>query len=204
MAGSKTQPPLTLDRVLTAAEDVVRRFGPDRANVVDVARALGVSHAAVYRHVASKAALRDRVVHRWVEAKMQPLRAIVAETGPAPERLRRFFDTLIAMKRRRAGEDPQLFAAYRTLAGDTPSVVAAHVDDLVNLGASIIRAGVQEGTFRPVEPVAAARAVLNATARFHHPAHVAEWGAPGIAEAFDGVWFLLMAGLVAEPAKPGR
>ena len=44
--------PLTLDRILATAEDVIRRFGPAKATVVDVARALGVSHAAVYRHVA--------------------------------------------------------------------------------------------------------------------------------------------------------
>jgi len=46
--------PLTRDRIVSAAEDVLRRFGPAKATVVDVARALGVSHAAVYRHVATK------------------------------------------------------------------------------------------------------------------------------------------------------
>ena len=46
--------PLTGDRSLATAEDVIRRFGPAKATVVEVARALGVSHAAVYRHVATK------------------------------------------------------------------------------------------------------------------------------------------------------
>jgi hypothetical protein len=44
---SPTDAPLTLDRILTAAVDFIRRFGPDKATVVDVARALGVSHTAV-------------------------------------------------------------------------------------------------------------------------------------------------------------
>jgi AcrR family transcriptional regulator len=69
-----TDAPLTRDRVLATAEDVIRRFGPAKATVVDVARALGVSHAAVYRHVATKAEPRDLVVGRWVEATMPPLR----------------------------------------------------------------------------------------------------------------------------------
>ena len=73
--------PLTRDRILAAAEDVIRRFGPAKATVVDVARALGVSHTAVYRHVATKAELRDLVVGRWVEATMPPLRAIAADRG---------------------------------------------------------------------------------------------------------------------------
>jgi len=108
--------PLTRERILVAAEDVVRRFGPDKATVLDVARALGVSHAAVYRHVTSKAELRDLVVGRWAEATMPPLRAIAAAADPAPQRLRRLFDALIAVKRRRAIDDPELFAAYRSLA----------------------------------------------------------------------------------------
>lgn len=189
--------PLTRERILATAEEVVRRFGPAKATVVDVARALGVSHAAVYRHVATKAELRDLVVGRWVEATMPPLRAIAAKPGPAPRRLRRLFDALIAIKRRRAAEDPELFAAYRTLAADAQSVVAAHVDELIELAATIIRAGVKEGTFRRVDPVAAGRAVLFATSWFHHPVHAAEWADPDIDAPYKDVWQMLMDGLRA-------
>jgi AcrR family transcriptional regulator len=187
--------PLTRDRIVAAAEDVVRRFGPAKATVSDVARALGVSHAAVYRHVATKAELRDLVVGRWAEATMPPLRASAALPGPVPQRLRRLFDALIAVKRRRAADDPELFTAYRTLAADAESVVAAHVDELIGLAAMVIRAGVEDGTFRAVDPVAAGRAVLIATSRFHHPAHAADWGDPAIDAEYDDVWQLLMDGL---------
>jgi AcrR family transcriptional regulator len=187
--------PLTRDRILAAAEEVIRRFGPAKATVVDVARALGVSHAAVYRHVATKAELRDLVVGRWVEATMSPLRTIAALASPAPQRLRQLFDTLIAVKRRRANDDPELFAAYRTLAADAKSVAAAHVEELVGLTATIIRSGVKEGTFRTVNPLNAGRAMLLATSRFHHPAHAAEWADPAIDAAYNEVWHLLMDGL---------
>jgi AcrR family transcriptional regulator len=187
--------PLTRDRILAAAEDVIRRFGPSKATVVDVARALGVSHTAVYKHVSSKAELRDLVVGQWVEATMPPLRAIVAQPGPAPKRLRKLIDALIAVKRRRAANDPELFAAYMTLAADAKSVVAAHIAEMVGLASKIIASGVKEGAFRTVDPVAAGRAVLVATSKFHHPAHVAEWGDPSIDAVFEDVWRLLMDGL---------
>jgi AcrR family transcriptional regulator len=187
--------PLTLDRIVSTAEEAVRRFGPAKATVVDVARALGVSHAAVYRHVATKAELRELVVGRWMEAIMPPLRAIAAVPGPAPERLRRLFDTLIAVKRRRAADDPELFLAYRTLATDAKSVVAAHVAELVALAAAIVRAGIEEGTLRPVDPQVAGRSLLKATAWFHHPAHAAEWDDPAIDAAYADVWRMLMDGL---------
>jgi len=197
-----TDAPLTRERILAAAEDVIRRFGPAKATVVDVARALGVSHAAVYRHVATKAELRELVVGRWAEATMAPLRAIAAGPGPAPARLRQFFDALIAVKRRRATGDPELFAAYRTLTAEAQSVISAHVDELLELAAAIIAAGVRDGTFRSRDPVAAARAVLLATSRFHHPAHAADWADAAIDAAYDDVWKLLVDGLRA-PKAPG-
>lgn len=187
--------PLSRERILAAAEDVIRRFGPAKATVVDVARALGVSHAAVYRHVPTKAALRDLVVGRWVEATMPALRTIAAQPGPAPQRLRQLIDALIAVKRRRAAADPELFAAYRTLAADAQSVVAAHVEELVALTAAVVRSGVTEGSFRAIDPVAAGRAVLLATSRFHHPAHAGDWQNPDIDTPYNDVWQLLMNGL---------
>jgi AcrR family transcriptional regulator len=187
--------PLTRDWILATAADVIRRFGPSKATVVDVARALGVSHTAVYKHVASKAELRDMVVGRRVEATMPLLRAIVAQPEPAPLRLRALIDALIAVKRRRAAEDPELFAAYLTLAADARSVVAAHVAELFELAATVIGSGVQEGTFRNVDPEAAGRAVMVATSRFYHPAHATEWNDPDIDAAYNDVWQLLMDGL---------
>lgn len=192
---SPAETPLSRERILAAAEDVIRRFGPAKATVVDVARALGVSHAAVYRHVATKAALRDLVVGRWVEATMPALRTIVAQPGPAPPKLRQLFDALIAVKRRRAAADPELFATYLTLAADAKPVIAAHVEELVALAAAVIRSGIEEGTFRAIDPVAAGRAVLLATSRFHHPAHAAEWLDPAIDASYNDVWQLLMDGL---------
>ena len=190
--------PLTRDRIVATAEDVLRRFGPEKATVVDVARALGVSHAAVYRHVKTKAELRDLVVQRWVAAMMPPLRALVARPGPAPKRLRELFDTLIGVKRRRAAADPELFTAYRSFSAEAQCVAAAHVEELVELGAAIIRSGVEEGTFCEVDPVAASQAILFATSRFHHPAHAMEWANPKLDLVYDDVWRILMEGLSVE------
>jgi len=202
---SAVDAPLTRDRILATAEEVIRRFGPDKATLVDVARALGVSHAAVYRHVTSKAELRDLVVGRWIEATMPALRVIVDGPGPAPQRLRRLFDALIAGKRKRAKDDPELFAAYRTLAANAKTVIAVHVDELIGLSARVIRTGIEEGTFRPGDHVAAAKAMLFATSRFHHPVHAGEWGEPGIDQTYNDVWQLLMDGLsTAKSAEPPR
>ncbi len=186
---------LTAERILEMAEDVLRRFGPAKATVVDVARALGVSHGSVYRHFPSKAALRDAVTERWLARMSAPLADVIAEDGAAPERLRRWFDLLITFKRKSALDEPELFATYLELAAEARSVVKAHVNDLVGQIARIIADGVKRGEFTVADPLATARAVFNATTLFHNPAHAAEWSDPGIDASFEGIWSLILGGL---------
>jgi AcrR family transcriptional regulator len=188
---------LTRERILEAAEEVLRRFGPAKATVVDVARALGVSHGSVYRHFASKAALRDAVAERWLARIAEPLEAVVAAESPAPERLRRWLEQVIAAKRQRARDDPELFASYVALAGEAREVIVIHVGHLCDQAARIIADGVRRTEFTVADPGAAARAVFEATTRFHDPAHVAQWSDPGIDASFEGVWALLLSGLTA-------
>ena len=64
---------LTPERILEVTEDVLRRFGLAKATVVDVARALDVSHGSVYRHFPSKASLREAVAKRWLDRVNAPL-----------------------------------------------------------------------------------------------------------------------------------
>jgi AcrR family transcriptional regulator len=193
---------LTCERILEAAEDVLRRFGPEKATVVDVARALGVTHASVYRYFPSKAALRDAVVQKWLAAMMPPLEAVAAQQGPAPERLRRWLDLLIAGKRKRAADDPELFAAYHGLAVLAREIVQAHVSALAGQAGRIIADGVASGAFACANPAAAGRALLCATSRFHNPAHAREWSDRGIDDALNEVWQLLVRGL--EPRPPEK
>lgn len=189
---------LTRERVLDAAEDVLRRFGPPKATVVDVARALGVSHGSVYRHFPSKAALRDAVAERWLSRVSQPLAAIAAENGPAPERLRRWLDTLIAFKRRKVLDDPEMFANYLEIAAGARDVVKGHVEALSGQVAQILRDGMNRREFAVTDPLSAGKAVLEATARFHHPAHAREWTEPDLDSHFEAVWALLLRGLTAD------
>jgi AcrR family transcriptional regulator len=192
---------LTPARILEAAEDVLRRYGPAKANVVDVARVLGVSHGSVYRHFPSKAALRDAVTERWLADISAPLEAVANEDGPAPERLRQWLDRLVSCKRGKALDDPELFATYLELTASAREVVRAHVETLVGQLARIIADGVAERAFETGDPLTTARAVFDATARFHNPAHVHEWFSPEIDSAYEGVRELVLSGLTRRPPR---
>ena len=197
-----TDEPLTPERILEAAEEVLRRFGLAKTNVVDVARALGVSHGSIYRHFPSKAALHDAVAEHWLTEKLAPLTAIANEDGPASERLWCWLNFLCSTIRKNALDDPELFTTYKELAGEAREVVRAHVDHLAEQITHILIDGVAQGEFATDDSFVSGRAILNATTRFHDPAHATEWSDPDIEAALDGVWSLILVGLRPRNISP--
>ncbi|MDB5562221.1 MAG: TetR/AcrR family transcriptional regulator [Hyphomicrobiales bacterium] len=186
---------LTAERILEAAEDVFRRFGPQKTTVVDVARALGVSHGSVYRHFDSKVALRDAVVERWLKRTSDPLAVIANGDLPPRQRLKHWFDVLVATKREKVTGDPELFLVSQNIFAEAREVIALHVATLVGQIETILRAGAASGDFAVDDPHATAQAMFDATSRFHNPAHGAEWADPGIDAAFERVYALLLAAI---------
>jgi AcrR family transcriptional regulator len=189
--------PLTAEVILDAAEDVLRRFGPAKASVVDVARALDVSHGSVYRHFRSKAALRDAVTERWLVRVSEPLEKIVTRRGRASRRLHDWLSLLATTKQGMATGDPELFETFHELTLASREVVAAHVDHLVDHLARIVADGMADGEFASGDAAEVGRAVLHATAKFHHPAHAGEWGEPDLDEQLEAVYRLILNGLAA-------
>ncbi|SFS95736.1 TetR family transcriptional regulator [Saccharopolyspora flava] len=186
---------LDRDTVLTATERVLRRHGPAKANVVDVARELGVSHAAVYRHFASKSDLREAVVRRWLGNARDELAEITRSAQPPADRLRSWLTALFEVKRAAVDEDSELFATFGLLAAESGSAPSEHVADLLAQLTGIITDGVSSGAFAAGDPEATARAVFDATAVFHHPAHATHWSRPGTEARLAAVCDLVLAGL---------
>ena len=188
---------LTPERILEVTEDVLRRYGLAKATVVDVARALDVSHGSVYRHFPSKASLREAVAKRWLDRIDAPLLAIAEEQGPAPARLDRWLRTLFAAKRSRVLDDPEMFDTYLTLAREACAAVKCHKDTMIDQIASILTDGVKQAVFEVGDVKATARAIFDATVRFHHPAHADEWKDADLPARVDATLALVLRGLKA-------
>ena len=189
---------LTPERILEATEEVLRRFGLAKATVVDVARVLDVSHGSVYRHFPSKASLRDAVAKRWLDRANAPLEKIAEGSGPATARLERWLRALFAIKYKKVCDDPEMFATYLALAQEAREVVKAHKECLIDQVAHILSDGVKQGAFHIADVKASARAIFDATIRFHHPAHSEEWNDPALPARIDAVLALLLKGLEAQ------
>lgn len=185
--------PLDAEMIVSATEEVLRRHGPEKTTVLDVARLLGVSHGSVYRHFPSKAALREAVIRRWLDRVQKDLAATVQDLERTPSgRLRDLLTTMFAVKRAKATDDPELFATFRVLAAEHSTVSSAHVASLLAQIHAIVVDGIASGDFAACEPEVIARAILNATSRFHDPAHAAEWHTPEVeAESADVISLIL-------------
>jgi AcrR family transcriptional regulator len=188
---------LTPERILEVTEDVLRRYGLAKATVVDVARALDVSHGSVYRHFPSKASLRQAVAKRWLDRVKAPLEQIAQQQGAAPVKLERWLRALFAAKYRKVCDDPEMFATYLTLAREACETVKAHRESLVNQVAGILAEGVEQGAFAVADVKTSARAIFDATVRYHHPAHSEEWSDPELPARIDALLALLLKGLAA-------
>ncbi|WP_030754693.1 TetR/AcrR family transcriptional regulator [Streptomyces sp. NRRL F-5135] len=187
---------LTSERILEATEEVLRRYGPAKATVVDVARLLGVSHGSVYRHFRTKAALREAVTARWLRRTEVALAELTdGSPAPGPEKLRSWLLALFDSKRHKAGDDPELFATFSVLIDESSGVVEDHLAELTGQLTRIIDAGVRAGEFSAEDPAEAAAAVFAATDRFHDPAHAPEWRRPTVEAEFTAVADLLLRGL---------
>ncbi|MET9785674.1 TetR family transcriptional regulator [Streptomyces canus] len=188
---------LTAERILEATEEVLRRHGPAKATVVDVARALGVSHGSVYRHFRTKAALREAVTKRWLDRTTGVLAGIVKADRDPEARLREWLAALFEAKRRKAGDDPELFATYTVLTGENVEAVVEHLTELTDQLTRVVQDGIDAGTFTVTAPATTALALFQATGRFHDPGYAGEWEKPGAEEEFTALLDLLVRGLKA-------
>jgi AcrR family transcriptional regulator len=187
------------DRILDATVEQLRRHGPAKTGVVDVARALDMSHSNVYKHFASKSALFDAVAERWLQHVMAPLTKITADTKtPAPKRLKAWVRALAEVKRKKILDDPEMFAVYSSVTANAHDVVAQHITHMLDEISTILRDGAKASDWSLKSADSSARLILNGTSRFHHPAMVHLDGGKSDLKELDALVDVLIAGLKAQ------
>jgi len=179
------------EQILLTTEVLLRRYGATKLSVVDVAREIGMSHGNVYRFFASKSVLMAAIAERWLARVKAPLEAITNSEMPADKKLEHWLAELRRIKRQKFLSDPQLFAIYGEIAEQAREEVRQHIETMVNQVEQIIVEGKKAGLFACENPRQAAVAVLNATARFHHPTFVVAADYPSEEEAQELTCFVI-------------
>lgn len=138
--------------------------------IIGIARALGMSHANIYRYFPSKSAIVEAVLDRWLSRVENFIEETARRDGSAAERIER---VVIEIHRRRRGkfqEEPELYESFRRVILSRSAAVAKRQEKIVQVFARLIAKGVEDGEFRSVDPVEAATVLEDATAFYLHPA----------------------------------
>lgn len=162
---------ISLDKeiILDATEEVIRRFGPNKANITDVAKSLKVSHAAIYRYYNGKIALWNAVTERWLTHLHAPSNDILKEDGPADVKLSNLLESFVESKHHSSINDPEMFANYIKLAQNSMEVIEKAKEEGIKSIEKIIVQGITEGIFFTESPYQEARSLYLATSVFIHP-----------------------------------
>lgn len=190
------------DRAVAAAEELLRRLGPQKTRLVDVAKAIKVSHSVLYRVFPDREALMDAVSARWLNRIDDELGEIAASDDPPDQRLRRWFHHLHHLKTAKFAQDPELWANYDIGAARTSPTVCGHLSIIRGQVAAILQAGIAIGMFPPIDIETGVDLFFNATMAFHHPRLVVEEGARERREALDRILDLMLDGLKARISAP--
>jgi AcrR family transcriptional regulator len=85
------------EQIISAADELFREFSYTKTSVADIAKALGISTAYVYRFFKSKQAIGEVVCAKTLEKLGESLMQIVDLNLPATRRLRQFMEASLRL-----------------------------------------------------------------------------------------------------------
>ncbi|RYG37829.1 TetR/AcrR family transcriptional regulator [bacterium] len=162
------------ERSIEIAEAKIRQLGFDRVRLVDIARELGVSHVALYKHFPDKAALLDAVSEKWLAAFDAELEGVARGNGPAGDRIVAWFLAYHRLKLEKVRRDPELYRAFDLAAQAMKPFVVRHLEATGGQLQGLVSDAMREGFFRQANPTDVTSLLLELTVSFHHPKLVAE------------------------------
>src|SRR5688500_10291298 len=116
-------------RAIDAAMATMRQEGFDKVRLTDIARELGLSHAALYSHFEDKTALLDAVSETWLVEMDERLEAICRKPGKAPsEKMLAWIVALHRAKLAKVTHDPELYKSFDLLAHGKKPYVQRHLE----------------------------------------------------------------------------
>ena len=171
---SDKQNAVSATAILAAATALVRRLGEGKTNMVDIGKALGVSHAALYRFFPSKAAVMDAIVQEAMDDEEELASKWLEADGSAAERLLRMVLDIHRRKRARFTGDREIHDLYRRILVERQDMIIAYAQRMTLLIQKLIAQGVDRGEWQVSDVFQAASVVRDAVTAFIHPQLVAQ------------------------------
>src|ERR1700748_2142782 len=164
----------TRERILVMAERLFRQIGYQKTTVGDIAKALRMSPANVYRFFESKKAIHEGVACVLMGEVEAAARVIAAKPGPATPRLRELLTTVHRMNSERYVGDAKLHEMVEIAMEESWEVCVAHMQIITETIGGVIARGVASGEFEVSDVRLAGLCTCTAMCRFFHPQMIAQ------------------------------
>ncbi len=164
----------TRGRIVVTAERLFREIGYQKTTVADIAKALKMSPANVYRFFDSKKAINEAVAELITAEVRAKARAIAVSPLPAPERMRRLLFSVHQSVLDLCVTETRMQEMVAVAMTESWQVIRAHIEAVDSIIAGVVRDGVASGEFRPVDPVVTGACIRAAMMRFCHPGLLAQ------------------------------
>jgi AcrR family transcriptional regulator len=161
-------------RILETAERLFREIGYQKTTVADIAKALKMSPANVYRFFDSKRSIHEAVACRLMGEVEQAATAIAARPGPATARLRELLMTIHFMNKERYVGDSKLHEMVTIAMEEDWKVCDVHLEFIGATVGKVVADGMASGEFKAADPFATSLCVVSAMVRFFHPQIIAQ------------------------------
>lgn len=165
----RPKPADTRATILETAKTLMRRFGGDKMTVVDIARAMDMSHANVYRFFKTKSEILDAIVDDWLAKVEEFVEAIAQRPEPASARIEAVVLELHRKRRQKLLKEPELYETYRRVAELRPDMLARRRQKILDVFRRLLDIGMETGEFERIDSQQMATVLKDATALFLHP-----------------------------------
>lgn len=170
----------TRSRIVATAERFFREIGYQKTTVADIAKALKMSPANIYRFFELKKAINEAVAERLMREVEAAVAAIAAEDGPAAPRLVAMIETMHRLNAALYTDDLRMHEMVERALSESWEVVHGHLERKGAIFEAVVRQGIESGEFAPADPVVASRCLQVGLLRFFHPAMIVQCaGEPG-------------------------
>jgi AcrR family transcriptional regulator len=170
----RPSPDETRLRIMEVAEEHFRRVGYAKTAVADIAEALGMSPANVYRFFESKSAIKDAICYRLLEQEHAMIEEIIATPEPAAVRLERIILGVNRYNRCQFVKEKRLHDMVEVALAENWEAVKAHCQKIKSYYAKVIAEGIAAGEFAKLDPVATAEGLFVLCVGLCHPAMIAQ------------------------------
>ncbi|MEL6233436.1 MAG: TetR/AcrR family transcriptional regulator [Pseudomonadota bacterium] len=157
-------------KIVETAERLFRQFGYKKTTVADIAEAMGMSTANIYRFFASKGAITEAVTRKVIQDHAMLVQAAVTEPGlSAKDKLAAFVRVSFAHIRERCLMDNRLHEMVQTAMEKSWPVISAHKQAIRELLTGLVAEGVAAGEFDVEDPATAAACFHYSMSATMHP-----------------------------------